>query len=469
MKSFLKVKKMSLYESLEPVKKIIQDLKDINSWDPRCDDACEAIEVAWGENNFDVFNLLFQKGVSLQMKHLPYMVQKSHDLVRTAVKHLKDNNSWDAKCDDACKALAKAYGKGHYDVCQLLIQEGVSLTMKNLPGVINTYRDDLNDFRTVRVSLESVKKAIQHLKDTDSWDAKCDGASKALEKAYREELYDVCQLLIHEGVSLTMKNLPGVISTIGDDLNLHWNFRRSLKSVEKAIIVLKNTGRWDPKCDDASKALEKAYMKRKYGTSALLMQEGVPLTMKCLSYMPLRSIEDVKTAMKQLKNNDNWDANCVDASLALGKAFMKEKYDVCDLLIQEGVTLTMKNLSDVLIFRESLESVEKTVQHLKDNDSWDPKCDDASKALEDSYCRGQYDVCHLLIQEGVSLTMSNLASIFSTYSLALEKAEKIIQHLKDTENWDPKSDDAFKALEMVYAKRLYDVHDLLIQEGVLHH
>ncbi|KAL3836848.1 hypothetical protein ACJMK2_022261 [Sinanodonta woodiana] len=447
---------------LEAVKKAVQHLKYTNSWDPKCDYASQALEVAYEEMKYDVYDLLIQEGVSLTMKNLPHLVMVfniSLEAVKKAVQHLKDTNNWDPKCNDASEALKVAYEEMKYDVCDLLIQEGVSLTMKNLPHLVMGFN----------ISLEAVKKAVQHFKDTNNWDPKCDDASEALKVAYEEMKYDVCDLLIQEGVSLTMKNLPHLVM----------EFNISLEAVKKAVQHLKDTNNWDPKCNDASEALDFAYRSHKYDVCDLLIKEGVLITMKHVPHVVLRSLDYVKTVVKLLKDSDIWDPKCDDASQALANVYREEKYDVCDLLIQEGVSMTMKNLIFFAMgLGLSLYNVKKALQHLKDTNNWYPKCDDASKALEVAFKERKYDVCDLLIQEGVLLTMKNLRHLFLGFNISLEAVKKVVQYLKDTNNWDPSCDDASVALDFAfmshnydvcfaYRSHNYDVCDLLIQEGVL--
>ncbi|KAL3836869.1 hypothetical protein ACJMK2_022278 [Sinanodonta woodiana] len=430
--------------SLNAVKKAVQHLKDTNNWDSKCDDASNALETAYMSHNYDVCDLLIKEGVSVTMKHVPHVVLRSLDYVKTVVKQLKDTDSWDPKCYDASQALAKAYWEEKYDVCDLLIHEGVSLTMKNLLHVV----------MKSKVSLEVIKKVVQHLKDTNNWDPKCDDASEALDFAYRSHNYDVCDLLIQEGVSITMKHVPHVVL-------------RSLDSVKTVVKQLKDTDSWDPKCDDASQALAKAYRKEKYDVYDLLIQEGVPLTMKILQHVVMGvtgSVETVKKVVQHLKDTNNWYSNCKEASVALDLAFMSDYYDVCDLLIKEGVSITMKHVPHVV--SRSLDYLKTVVKQLKDTASWDPKCDDATKALAKAFGSKKYDVCDLLIQEGVSLTMKTLQNIVVRFDIRLETVKKAVQHLKDTNNWDPKCRVASKTLEEMFRGDMFGACNLLIQEGV---
>ncbi|KAL3836864.1 hypothetical protein ACJMK2_022275 [Sinanodonta woodiana] len=432
---------------LETVKKTIQHLKDTNNWDPKCDNASTALEVAYINGRYGVCKLLIEEGVSLTMKNLPGVLKGFQILLETVkktVQHLKDTNNWDPKCNDASKALEDAYWSHNYDVCDLLIQEGVSITMKHVRYVVLR-------------SLDSVKTVVKQLKDSDSWDPKCNDASEALIEAFRKEKYDLCDLLIQERVSLTMNNLADLVH----------GFNMSIKAVRKAVRYLKNTDNWDPNCKEASEALDKALRGKKYEVCDLLIQEGLSVTMKNLPHVVLRSFDYVKTVVKQLKDAGSWDPRCFDASNALANAFGRKKYEVCDLLVQEGVALTMKNLPGVVNgFQISLEVVKKTVQHLKDTKNWDPKCRDASNMLEETFRGNKFDVCNMLIQEGVSLRIKNLAHMVEGFWLPLGVVKKVVQHLKDMQIWDPKCVDASNALQEVFRQHLYDVCDLLIQEGV---
>ncbi|KAL3836852.1 hypothetical protein ACJMK2_022263 [Sinanodonta woodiana] len=426
--------------SLEAVKKALKYLKDTENWDPNCEDASRSLKEAFVRKNYDVCDLLIQEGVTITMKHVPYVISRSLDYMKTIVKQLKDSDRWDPKCDDASKALANACREEKYDVCDLLIQEGASLTMKNLLHVVSVFK----------IALEAVKKVVKHLKDTTNWDPKCEDASNALAFAYRSCNYDVFEFLIHEGVPLRMKNLPEV--TV------------SLEVAKKAVQHLKNSNNWNPDCTDASSALDIAYMFHNYDVCDLLIQEGVSLTMKHVPDLVLRSLDFVKTIVKHLKDNGSWDPKCDDASKALANAYRKEKYDVCDLLIQEGVSLTMKHVS--LVILRSLDFVKTIVKHLKDNGSWDPKCDDASEALAEAYREEKFDVCDLLIQDGVPLTMKTLQNVVNGLKISLESVKKAMQHLKDTNNWNPKCSVASKTLEKTFRGKKYNICNLLIQDGV---
>ncbi|KAK3587580.1 hypothetical protein CHS0354_032780 [Potamilus streckersoni] len=440
--------------SLEYVKKAIQHMKDTDNWDPKCDDASEALEVAICEQKYDVYDLLVQDGVSLKMENLPCVIRKSDEIsleyVKKAIQHMKDTDSWDPKCYDASEALNFAICEQKYDVYDLLVEDGVSLKMKDLPGVK----------REFMVSLEYVKKAIQHMKDTDNWDPKCYDASEAFEIAICEQKYDVYDLLVEDGVSLKMENLLGVIRTS----------KISLEYVKKAIQHMKDTDNWDPKCYDASKALEIAICEQKYDVYDLLVEDGVSLKMENLLGVIMTSkisLEYVKKAIQHMKDTENWDPMCGDATNALKFAICEQKYDVCDLLVQCGVSLQINTFPYVIgEFKIPLESFKKAIQHMKDTNHWDPKCDDASYALKTALCKQKYDVYDLLVQYGVSLKMENLPGVIRESEIPFESLKKAIQHMKDTDNWDPKCGDATNALGIAICEQKYDVSDLLVQEGV---
>ncbi|KAL3857952.1 hypothetical protein ACJMK2_012577 [Sinanodonta woodiana] len=427
---------------------VVEHLKLYNKWNPKCDDASKALEIAICKHKYDVYDLLVQNGVSLKMKNLPGVIMGYASLeFKKAIQHIKDTDNWNPVCDDASKALEIAICQQMYDVYDLLVQNGVSLKMENLPGVI------------CLVSLEYVKKVVQHIKESDNWNPECDDASKALQYAICQQKDDVYDLLSQERVSLKMKNLPGVIMEYA-----------SLESVKKAIQHIKDTDNWNPECDDASKALEIAIYRRKYDAYDLLSQERISLKMKNLPdvIMGYASLEYVKKVVQHMKESDNWNPVCDDASEALEIAICQQKDDVYDLLIQEKVSLKMKNLPGVIMEYASLESVKKAIQHIKDTDNWNPVCDDASKALEIAICQQMYDVYDLLFQEEVSLKMKNLQSIIiGVDEISLESVKKAIQHLKDTDIWDPKCDGASEALLFACNQDRYDVVDLLLQEGVL--
>ncbi|KAK3599114.1 hypothetical protein CHS0354_016372 [Potamilus streckersoni] len=432
---------VSQWSSQQVVARMIQALKDSNSWNPMCDEATEALENAYTVKRFSVCDLLVQEGVSLTMKTLTNLVDgASFEYITKTIQNMKDTDNWDPKCDVACKALEMAYRYQHHDVCDLLVQEGVSLTMKNLSDMVHI------------VSFESIKKSIKNMKDTDNWDPKCDDASKALEKAYKYQKYDVCDLLVAEGFSLTMKNLLDMV------------FLVPFEYIKKAIQNMQVMNNWNPMCDLASKALKTAYGFSKYNVCDLLVEEGVSLTMKNLSNMVYGiSFESIKKAIQNMKKTDIWDCKSDEAYSVLESAYRYRKNDVCELLIQEGVSLQMSNLPN-MVHSISFEYIKKEIKNMKDTGTWDPKCDDASKALAIAYRERKYDVCDLLFEEGVSLTMKNLLDV--VFGVSLDNFKKAIQNMKDTNNWDPKCDYASKALENAYRYQYYDVCDLLVEEGV---
>ncbi|KAL3857962.1 hypothetical protein ACJMK2_012586 [Sinanodonta woodiana] len=297
-------------------------------WNPMCDDALKALKYAIIGEKYDVFDLLVQEGVSLNMKDLldKWIFEMSMESLTKVIKHMKDNGNWDPRCDDACQALETAICKEKDDVFDHLIQNDVSLKMKNLPSVLKMFSG---------ISLKSLQKVIQHIKDTDNWDPKCDGASEALQYAFFQDKDDVFDLLIQNGVSLKMENFHDILQ--------EYDAIISFKYLEKLIQHFKDTKNWDPKCDGASEVL----------------------------------------AVAICEHND----------------------DAYDLLVENGVSLKMKNLLSFIraVDAISLKSVEKVIQHLKDTNNWDPKCDDASKALEVAINRRKCDVFELLVQNGVSL------------------------------------------------------------------
>ncbi|KAL3836863.1 hypothetical protein ACJMK2_022274 [Sinanodonta woodiana] len=137
------------------------------------------------------------------------------------------------------------------------------------------------------------------------------------------------------------------------------------------------------------------------------------------------SLETVKKAIEHLKENENWDAKSEEASEALANAYSAQMYDVCDLLLEESVSLTMET------------SRSGAMEQLKATDMWDPKSEYASRALANAYRLQKYDVCDLLIQEGISLTMQSFDGVVEGFSVSLEAVKKTLQHLKDTDNGCP--------------------------------
>ncbi|KAK3593375.1 hypothetical protein CHS0354_021947 [Potamilus streckersoni] len=194
------------------------------------------------------------------MKNLPYSCryQPSYRLVKKAIQHLKINSNWDPKCVDAYKALENACYACASDVFDLLLEQGVSLTMKNLPNLCR-----------YKSSYWFVKKAIQHLKINGNWDPKCVDAYRALENADSIYACNVFDLLLEQGVSLTMKNLHDLLC----------GNQPSYMFVKKVIQTLKDTSRWDPKCEYATKALENAKSQHRIDIYWMLCEEGVTLKM----------------------------------------------------------------------------------------------------------------------------------------------------------------------------------------------
>ncbi|KAL3890642.1 hypothetical protein ACJMK2_002923, partial [Sinanodonta woodiana] len=432
---------------LDPLKKTIKHLKETNNWDCTCEEALQALVIAYSKERYDVCALLVQEGLTLTMKCLGGVVSNSSLIqsVHKAVQHLRENDNMDPKCAGASAALSIAYSQQKHDVCTLLVQEGFTLSMNNLPSI------------AYHGSLESIRKAIQHLADISNWDCKCDDGLHALAIAYSKEKYDICHLLVQEGLALKMKNLPEVVANSAQ-----------LESVQKAVQHLKENARWDFSRDDAQKALVIAYSQHKYDVCLLLVQEQVKLTMNTLSGVVANSVtvESVKKAIQHLKDSKMWDSTCDDARKALVIANSKQKYDLFDLLIQEQIILRMMNLPVMVGNSASLESVKKAIQHLKDNNMWDSTCDDARKALAIAYSQEKYDVCALLVQDNVILTMETLPGVVVN-SVALESVKKAIQHLKDNGKWDSTCDDAPKASVIAYIQEKYDVCSLMIQEKVI--
>ncbi|KAL3857951.1 hypothetical protein ACJMK2_012576 [Sinanodonta woodiana] len=425
---------------------VVEHLK-CYKWNPMCDDALKALKYAIIGEKYDVFDLLVQEGVSLNMKNLADFLTRdeiSWEFVNKVIQHLKGTGNWDPNCDDASEALEAAIHKKKYDVYDLLVQDGVSLKMENLSGVVMGYK----------TSLESVKKVIQHLKDTDKWDPKCDDASDVLEAAICIKKYDVYDLLVQDGVSLKMKNL----------LNIIWVSEISMESLQEVIQHLKESDNWDPKCDYACKALEVVIYRKKYDVYDLLVRDGVSLKMNNLQNIIMEfediSLESVKKVIQHLKDTDNWDPKCDDASKALKVTILEHKDDVYDLLVQDGVSLKMNNLQSIIIGVEdiSLEALIKVIQHLKENDNWDPNSEDASKVLEVAIHRRNYDVYDLLVQDGVSLKMENFLSItMGVDEISLESVMTVIHYLKETDNWNPKCDAASEVLSFACNQDRYDV------------
>ncbi|KAK3583693.1 hypothetical protein CHS0354_021443 [Potamilus streckersoni] len=128
------------------------------------------------------------------------------------------------------------------------------MTMGDLPRIVKTEKNESENLNT----------ALRTLRYNGLWDPSCDEAIKALKYAFKKSKIQMCDLLVHEGVKLKMKD---VLDFIGTGV--------SLATVKNVIDHLKATGKWDPSSKDAQKAIEYAKIEQETQTVSLLRAAGV--------------------------------------------------------------------------------------------------------------------------------------------------------------------------------------------------
>ncbi|KAL3857957.1 hypothetical protein ACJMK2_012581 [Sinanodonta woodiana] len=377
---------------------------------------------------------------------MQYILQGDEDVVSLVYSELlemlacaHDDNCW--KCEETKNLLELALYYHHFEIADKLIAKKVRYTDVSL---CNAARHG---------DLKRVQTITENLKKNQVFKPESAKAKYALYRAYVSGNQSLIDFLLTEGIILDSRCVVNAVKH--GDMNVLINVVEHLKLYNK----------WNPECDNATEALNKAINGEKYDVFDLLVQHGVSLKMKNLLGVVWQSLEK---AIQHMKDTDNWDPKCDDASEALEVAIYRRKCDVYDLLVQNGVSLKMKNLLSILKWYNaiSLEFLQNVIQQMKDTDNWDPKCDDASEALEYAIHIKKFDVYDLLVQEGVSLEMKNLPGVISSYMMSLESVKKVIQHFKDSEKWNPKCCYALKALVIALDIKKYDVFDQLVLHGV---
>ncbi|KAK3583549.1 hypothetical protein CHS0354_026135 [Potamilus streckersoni] len=232
------------------------------------------------------------------------------------IERLKEIGTWDPKSPQATGILLFAFYMGNFDFCELLAQEGVFLAMKALPFILKVG------------TLDSVIKIIEHLKKYHILESSSLVASEAFANAYIKQMSSVCNLLSKEGVTLEMDILPQIVTNV-----------ESLDNVKKIINLLKDNNNWNPKSFYGSEALKLCFWQERHDVREFLIQEGASLSMEDFPHMVVKgSSESIIEVIKYLKEGNKWNPCSESAQKALGNAYWLAKYDIFDLLDEEGVS-----------------------------------------------------------------------------------------------------------------------------------
>ncbi|KAK3589419.1 hypothetical protein CHS0354_020748 [Potamilus streckersoni] len=441
--------------SSEAVKEMVKLLKGGNKWDPQSKWALKAMKVCTSLESFidgqeEKVKLLCNEGMTfLSIHSLPYLVCYKPSSAKKLVQFLIDKETWVTQ-SFVCKvkALENVFMYERNELFELLISNGVKLTMESLPNLVKRASDESNVISTV----------IQHLKVHNNWEPYSPLASMALLEAITWKKKCIRNLLKREGCNISQKHLPCDLMklvTQTSENNAGEPFEE-FDDLNEKKEKMSNT--------DATEALQEAFMFENARWCNQLIKGGVALSTKDLFEVVWRASDNaIINIVKHLKEKKTWKANSEHASGSLMVLFIRQKTKLCDLLIEEGVTLDMSNLAGIVQFAS--DSVINTViNYLKDKKKLDPKSNGALHALNQAIRKGRTELCELLFREGFRNGMTDLPDVVKITSD--DFIIKVINHLKDTMEWDPKSSAAFDALEWACRDGRTDLCNRLLQEGV---
>ncbi|KAK3609832.1 hypothetical protein CHS0354_029872 [Potamilus streckersoni] len=369
----------------------IQELKNTSDWTHSTLEASQALILAFIYERNDICQLMITEGITLDMSDIPEIVHKvQEDVVLKVIKHLKNISQWEEGDLWCSEAFILACESMRYSTCNLLIQEGVILDMFVFCEIIEKAPE------TVIVNL------LQHLKDTNKWISQSDEASKALQLAFINEKNNICESLIKEGIELHQRHITSIIRTASEGVKVELSClpdivkNASTSTITKIAEHLKNRN----KLYSASEILKWAFIFDRVDICNQLLQVGIVIKMcqfpTVAEKAPLNVIMKV---IEYLKGTGRWNPHLQTAFDALRQSFAYEKNKICNLLIQKGIVLKMNDFYKVL--REApIKPVLKVVQHLKENMRWrtDVLALDALNLFKDHRGLG---ISHMLQREGI--------------------------------------------------------------------
>ena len=427
-------------KSLEIVDHFVKELKVNGRWDTADFWLQKALEESISHESPDIHNLLVEEGLKYHRGCILSAV-KSKDLstVQRVVMEMKALGSWktaDWSLEQEMRKLTKMLHRGetmavptiplladigvsealiiakNYEdktIYKYLQDEGAQITMEALPPAVQTRQEDL------------VKDVIQELKDQNRWDPNTQSCAKAMLTALRQDLNDILDVLVTEGLTCTMELLSLIIT----EKNI------TVKDIETLVTQISDFGNWQPDSIPMQSALIQAYQREEKSIFNFLIANGA--TINPVSVLTAVFSQDISTAsmcIQILKESPNWDPSdqILNMCMQMTKSTAPEMYA---LLLSAGVGYSSKSLLAAAGRNDSI-AIMMTINELIGADIWKPDTDpNITRSLELVCHHNNMMMFNILQKKGAKLNEAGVFNIIQRskslwYNTGSENRKKVI-------------------------------------------
>ena len=406
-------------KNLTLVDNFVKELKRNCKWDAADFWLQKALEVSISLDNPEICYLLIEEGLGYHRGCLLSAVKsKQLPKVQQTVKAMKTTGTWrssDWSYENELKKLSSMLQRGeteplnipsladvgvsealieakYYEdksIYEYLLAEGVEMTMEALPPVVETRQLDL------------VKEVIKELKDQGKWQPVEGVCVKAIFQAIRQNLTDIFDVLVSEGITCTMD----LLSQIMTEINI------TVGDVETLATHIRNFGNWQPNSISMQSALIQAFQREDKSIFNYLIEKGATINpVSVLTAVFAQDISTVSMCLQILKASPNWDPSdqILNMCMQMTKLTSPEIYA---LLLDAGVGYSSKSLLSAAARNDSI-ALMMTINELIGSGNWSPETDsNVASSLELVCQHNNMMMFNILQKKGAKLTQLGVFNI----------------------------------------------------------
>ena len=379
----------------------------------------KALEESLSHESPDIHNLLIQEGLKYHRGCLLSAVKsKQLAIVQKTVMGMKAMGSWsssDWSYENEMKKLTNMLQRGEMDlltiplpadvgisealieakyyedksIYEYLLDAGVQVTMEMLPPAVETRQLDL------------VKDVIKELKDQGKWDPTVRSCAKAMLQVLRQDLKDIFDVLVLDGITCTMD----LLSLIMAESNI------TVKELENLATHISDFGNWQPNSVSMQSALIQAFQREDKSIFNFLIANGA--TINSTSVLTAVFSQDISTAsmcLQILKASSNWNPSdeILNMCMQMTKLTSPEMYA---MLLNAGVGYSSKSLLSAAERNDSI-AIMMTINELISAGIWNPETDsNVTRSLELVCHHSNMMMFNVLQKKGAKLNEKGIFNI----------------------------------------------------------
>ena len=324
-----------------------------------------------------------------EMKQLTYMLQKGEENARTS-QSLADVG--------VSEALVEAKYYEDKSIYEYLLEAGVQLTMETLPPVVQTKQQDL------------VKDVIKELKDQHKWDPTVQSCTKAMFHALRQDLEDIFNVLVQEGIACTMDLLPLHMS----ETNI------TVSDIETLATRIKSFGNWQPNSVSMQSALIEAFQRKDKSIFNFLIANGANINpSSLLAAVVSHDTSTVSMCLQVLKASPSWNPSDPVLNMCIQLVKVQKHVsapEIYAMLIDAGIGYTSESLLSASKGNHSM-SMMMTINELIEAGNWNPETDsNVTRSLEMVCHHNNMMMFNVLQKKGAKLNEKGIFNIIQRSS-----------------------------------------------------